>query len=80
MPAPVVIELDQHGLGAGIQAALAKSTGRRTVPNVLVNGKSIGGGDDVQALDESGGMCTKLRSMGGKRVLQCKRNNESEGQ
>lgn len=80
MPAPVVIELDQHGLGAGIQAALAKSTGRRTVPNVLVNGKSIGGGDDVQALDESGDMCTKLRSMGGKRVLQCKRNNESDGQ
>jgi glutaredoxin len=28
------------------------STGRRTVPNVLVSGKSIGGGDDIAALDQ----------------------------
>jgi hypothetical protein len=31
---------------------LAQSTGRRTVPNVLVSGKSIGGGDDIAALDQ----------------------------
>ncbi|KAL9578157.1 MAG: hypothetical protein Q9212_005896, partial [Teloschistes hypoglaucus] len=47
-PSPYVVELDQHRLGPGLQAALQKSTGRRTVPNVLINGKSIGGGDDVQ--------------------------------
>lgn len=72
-----MIELDQHDLGTGIQAALAKGTGRRTVPNVLVSGKSIGGGDEIEELDQAETVCTKLRSMGAKRVLQCKRNNDN---
>ncbi|KAL8976645.1 MAG: hypothetical protein Q9177_006809, partial [Variospora cf. flavescens] len=40
VPTPYVVELDEHTLGPGLQAALEKSTGRRTVPNVLINGKS----------------------------------------
>jgi len=43
-------------------------TGRRTVPNILINGKSIGGGDDVQELHESGKLAEKVKSMGGKRM------------
>ena len=78
VPAPVVIEIDQHYLGPSIQDALGKSTGRRTVPNILVNGKSIGGGDEVGALDVSEELCDKLRLMGGKRVLQCKLASESK--
>ena len=70
VPAPFVVELDQHPLGAQLQASLAKSTGRRTVPNILINGKSIGGGDDIEALHKSGELIDKVKSMGGKRVIE----------
>ncbi|KAM3418199.1 hypothetical protein BST61_g4203 [Cercospora zeina] len=68
-PKPYVVELDMHELGPGLQTHLGKSTGRRTVPNVLVNGKSIGGGDDIEALHESGKLAETLQSMGGKRIV-----------
>ncbi|KAF2083160.1 glutaredoxin, partial [Saccharata proteae CBS 121410] len=69
-PPPYVVELDQHPLGPQLQAALAKSTGRRTVPNVLINGKSIGGGDDIEALHNHGKLAETVRSMGGKRIVE----------
>ena len=72
MPAPYVVELDINPLGPGLQNALEKSTGRRTVPNVLINGRSIGGGDDIQALDESGGLVEKVTGMAGKRIVEAK--------
>ena len=54
------VELDEMGAeGADIQAALADMTGRRTVPNVFVGGKTIGGGNETQALDREG----KLRQL-----------------
>ncbi|KAJ5951411.1 uncharacterized protein N7479_009824 [Penicillium vulpinum] len=68
-PKPFVVELDQHPLGPYLQALLAKSTGRRTVPNVLVSGKSIGGGDDIAALDQSDELASTLRQMGGKWIV-----------
>lgn len=43
-------------------------TGRRTVPNVMVNGKSIGGGDDVAELDRDKTLAEKIKTLGGKRV------------
>lgn len=43
-------------------------TGRRTVPNVLVQGKSIGGGDDMQELDETDKLIETLKSLGGTRI------------
>ena len=36
------------------QDALKELTGRRTVPNVFINGKSVGGCDDVIGLHSSG--------------------------
>ncbi|KAL9608010.1 MAG: hypothetical protein Q9167_007128 [Letrouitia subvulpina] len=72
VPTPYVVELDEHPLGKGLQAALAKSTGRKTVPNVLINGKSIGGGDDVEKLDVDGALVSKVKSMGGKRIMEAK--------
>lgn len=42
------------------------------MPNVLINGRSIGGGDDIQALDESGGLIDKVKGMAGKRILEAK--------
>ncbi|CEJ59112.1 Putative 60S ribosomal protein [Penicillium brasilianum] len=65
-PAPFVVELDQHPIGPALQQLLRENTGRGTVPNVLVNGKSIGGGDDVAALDQSDELASKLRELGGK--------------
>ncbi|KAJ5289412.1 coiled-coil domain-containing protein 25 [Penicillium atrosanguineum] len=67
-PKPFVVELDQHPIGAALQSLLAQKTGRRTVPNVLVNGKSIGGGDDIASLDHSDELASKLRELGGKWV------------
>lgn len=79
-PPPYVVELDLHPLGPGLQAALKKSTGRSTVPNVLINGKSIGGGDDVAALDESGTLEAKVKEMGGKRIMEVKKVAVQEGE
>ena len=67
-PPPHVVELDIHPLGPQLQAYLSDITGRRTVPNVLINAKSIGGGDDVQELDAGGKLIDTVRSMGGKRM------------
>lgn len=72
VPSPYVVELDKHPLGTGLQSALEQSTGRRTVPNVLINGKSIGGGDDVEALDMSGELVDKVKTMGGKRIMEAR--------
>lgn len=67
-PAPFVVELDQHPLGPKIQDLLLEKTGRRTVPNIMVNGVSIGGGDDVAALDKAKTLANKVKELGGKRV------------
>lgn len=75
-PPPYVVELDQHELGPGLQRKLEKTTGRRTVPNVLINGKSIGGGDDVAELHEEGKVVEKVLSMGGKRIVKVERKEE----
>ena len=40
--------------GPAVQALLNSFTGRRTVPNVFINGKSIGGGDETVALHRNG--------------------------
>ncbi|KAL1592542.1 hypothetical protein SLS59_009634 [Nothophoma quercina] len=67
-PTPYVVELDEHPLGAKLQDTLAQMTGRRTVPNVLVQGKSIGGGDDMQELDETDKLIDTFKSLGGSRI------------
>ncbi|KAI9183534.1 Glutaredoxin [Blastocladiella emersonii ATCC 22665] len=53
------IELDQMNEGAEIQAHLAELTGQRTVPNIFIKGKHIGGCSDLLELKSSG----KLQSM-----------------
>merc|ERR1719180_73170 len=48
-----VLELDQivpEGDGAAVQAALLEKTGQRTVPNVFINQKHVGGHDDTMKL------------------------------
>jgi glutaredoxin len=67
-PPPHVVELDTHELGPSLQKALAETTGRKTVPNILVNGKSIGGGDEIEQLHLSNGLIQKIQELGGSRV------------
>ncbi|KAF2866419.1 thioredoxin-like protein [Massariosphaeria phaeospora] len=73
VPEPFVVELDQHPLGPKLQNTLAESTGRRTVPNVLIIGKSIGGGDDIQELHMSGKIIDKITTLAGSRVTEATR-------
>ena len=54
-----VIELNQVDNGDDIQKALQVISGQRTVPNVFVKGKHLGGNDDTQAAARSG----KLQQM-----------------
>jgi hypothetical protein len=44
------------------------------VPNVLINGRSIGGGDDITALHESGKLISTITNMAGKRVTSIVKN------
>lgn len=67
-PTPFVVELDQHPLGTRIQATLGEMTGRRTVPNVMIYGQSIGGGDEISALDKEKTLADKIASLGQGRI------------
>lgn len=49
-----IIELDTMDNGGEIQAALFDISGQRTVPNVFIKGKHLGGNDDSQAAARSG--------------------------
>lgn len=52
---PLVVELDQMGQqGSQIQKVLEGLTGQRTVPNVFIGGKHIGGCSDTIELYQKG--------------------------
>lgn len=46
-------EVDVTG-NAAAREQLATRTGRRTVPQIFINGRSIGGFDDIAELNEDG--------------------------
>jgi glutaredoxin-related protein len=50
-----------------VKQALTLMTGRSTFPNVFINGESIGGGDEVAAMEQSGQLVDLLTKAG---VLQ----------
>ena len=45
------------------RAWLVEATGRRTVPQIFIAGESIGGYDDLAALDRSGELAKKLAAV-----------------
>uniref|UniRef100_A0A7N0UGA4 Glutaredoxin domain-containing protein n=1 Tax=Kalanchoe fedtschenkoi TaxID=63787 RepID=A0A7N0UGA4_KALFE len=59
---PYVVELDLRDDGFQIQEVLLDLVGRRTVPQIFVNGKHIGGSDDLRAAVQSGKMQSLLSS------------------
>jgi hypothetical protein len=65
--------LDEHPLGPKLQDILQKQTGRRTVPNILVLGKSIGGGDQIEDLDRTDKLLDTVKNMAGSRVVHAER-------
>ncbi|KAI1364445.1 thioredoxin-like protein [Xylaria arbuscula] len=67
-PTPYVVELDEHPLGSQLQELLKEKTGRRTVPNILVRGKPVGGSDEIAELDLRKTLIDKFKSMGGKKI------------
>ncbi|KAJ7541700.1 hypothetical protein O6H91_10G071500 [Diphasiastrum complanatum] len=52
--APHVVELDLRDDGRNIQDALFEFVGRRTVPQVFINGEHLGGSDDTVEAFKSG--------------------------
>jgi glutaredoxin len=59
-PEPYVVEINLHPHGRELQDYLGQYTGRRTVPNVLLNGESIGGGDEMRAFEAAGTVAREL--------------------
>ncbi|XP_057492474.1 monothiol glutaredoxin-S6 [Actinidia eriantha] len=51
---PFVVELDLRDDGYKIQDVLLDLVGRRTVPQVFVNGKHVGGSDDLSSAVQNG--------------------------
>ncbi|EQC26943.1 hypothetical protein SDRG_15274 [Saprolegnia diclina VS20] len=60
----VEIDLLPPAVMSQYQDMLEALTGRRTVPNILLNGQSIGGGDDVEALHQSKKLAPMLHKIG----------------
>lgn len=49
-------EIDVTMDRAGFDAMVDRSGGRRTVPQIFIDGKHVGGSDDLAALDARGGL------------------------
>ncbi|CCF55562.1 hypothetical protein KAFR_0A01230 [Kazachstania africana CBS 2517] len=59
-----IVELDKHQHGDLLQAYIKEKTGRGTVPNVVINGVSRGGSDDLRALHADGKLLDSLKTWG----------------
>ncbi|CAL9735340.1 hypothetical protein MOSE0_H03664 [Monosporozyma servazzii] len=61
-PPVVIVELDKDPNGRELQEHIAQQTGRKTVPNLIVNGVSRGGFDDLNELFKNTGLFDSLHS------------------
>eukprot|EP00741_Cyanophora_paradoxa_P010586 tig00020537_g10232.t1 len=59
-----IVELDEVADGSAIQATLLEITGQRTVPNVFIGGKHVGGCDNTMAKLADGSLKTMLADVG----------------
>ncbi|KAJ1439851.1 Thioredoxin-like superfamily [Sesbania bispinosa] len=57
---PHIVELDERDDGSKIQDILTNIVGRRTVPQVFINGKHLGGSDDTLEAYQSGRLAKLL--------------------
>jgi glutaredoxin 3 len=56
----VALEINERDDGADIQDALKELTGQRSVPNVFIKGKHLGGNDDTQKANKDGSLLKLL--------------------
>ncbi len=56
-------ETDVGGDPAARAAMIARAAGRRTVPQIFINDRHIGGCDDLHALDAAGGLDPLLAAL-----------------
>ncbi len=55
-------EIDVKADPARMDEMMARSNGRRTIPQIFINDQHIGGCDDLHALDAAGGLDPLLAS------------------
>ncbi|SCU84330.1 LAMI_0C07096g1_1 [Lachancea mirantina] len=72
-----VVELDKHTHGRELQDYIASKTGRATVPNVIINGQSRGGFDDLDALHARDALLESLRAWSDKTMTITKKEKPS---
>lgn len=60
LPSPTILELDLYEHGKELQDHIGLVTKRKTVPNLIVNGFSYGGCDDIVALDEEDKLLSEM--------------------
>ncbi|KAH6914429.1 thioredoxin-like protein, partial [Coprinopsis sp. MPI-PUGE-AT-0042] len=63
-PPPKVIEVDTREDGQIIKNLLTRLTAHSTFPNVIIQGRSIGGSDSLQSLHASGELEKLIKSTG----------------
>lgn len=68
----------QLTLGKKVQDLLASLTGRRTVPNIMINAQSLGGSDEITRMDHDGTLIEMIKKMGGKRIVGVEKNDEDD--
>jgi glutaredoxin len=68
----------QPTLGKKVQDLLATLTGRRTVPNIMINAQSLGGSDEVTRMDGDGTLIEMIKKMGGKRIVAIEKNDDDD--
>ncbi|KAM0558346.1 hypothetical protein ACHAPJ_005040 [Fusarium lateritium] len=59
-----LLELDEVSEGSALQDALEQISGQRTVPNVYIKQKHIGGNSDVQSLKSAGKLANLIKEAG----------------
>ena len=59
-----IVELDVVQGGDAMQSALKDLSGQRTVPNIYINGKHLGGCDDTISAAQNGKLKTMLNECG----------------
>ena len=64
-----IVELDQVAGGDAMQNTLKGLSGQRTVPNIYINGKHLGGCDDTVAAFQNGKMKEMLTAAGVSHML-----------
>ncbi|CAI4059629.1 hypothetical protein SUVZ_04G2250 [Saccharomyces uvarum] len=65
VPNYYVIELDKHGHGEELREYIKSMTGRGTVPNLLINGVSRGGSEEIKRLHSQGKLLGSLQEWSG---------------